>query len=95
MAKLMGDHLLGRAATQIQRMWRGILGVKRAMSKQLLDKAENIAKEKGHNAVYMEWELKNTPREVLQWYLDLNSGVAHTKQELDRVGNLLLDEINK
>jgi len=42
-AKLMGDHLLGRAATQIQRVWRGILGVKRAMSKQLLDKAAQEA----------------------------------------------------
>jgi len=47
--------------------------------------------------LHFNFHVANLPTraEVLQWYLDLNSGVAHTKQELDRVGNLLLDEINK
>jgi hypothetical protein len=34
-----------------------------------------------------------TKREVLQWYLEMNSGgVVHTKKELDKVRNLLEEE---
>jgi len=36
-----------------------------------------------------------TRKEVLQWYLDLNSGgVVHTEEELDHVRKLLLKEIS-
>lgn len=34
----------------------------------LLDEAEHIAKTNNHDAVFMAWELKNTPVEVLKWY---------------------------
>jgi hypothetical protein len=34
----------------------------------------------------------STRAEVLQWYLDLNSGVAHTNDEIKRVEQLLADE---
>jgi|WetSurMetagenome_2_1015567.scaffolds.fasta_scaffold01970_11 hypothetical protein len=31
-------------------------------------------------------------KDILQWYLDLNSGVAHTSEELDRVRKILQKE---
>lgn len=33
-----------------------------------------------------------TRKEVLEWYVFMNSGVAHTKEELDRVKNLIKEE---
>jgi uncharacterized protein with ParB-like and HNH nuclease domain len=29
---------------------------------------------------------------VLQWYLDLNSGIAHTQEELDKVRKMMIEE---
>ena len=37
--KLLGDRRFNNAATQIQRIWRGILGTQRSISKKLLDQA--------------------------------------------------------
>lgn len=34
----------------------------------LLDAAERIVKQAGHKSAVMEWELKNTPREILDYY---------------------------
>jgi len=36
-----------------------------------------------------------TRADVLQWYLDLNSGVAHTDKELSRIKGLLGEELYK
>jgi uncharacterized protein with ParB-like and HNH nuclease domain len=33
-----------------------------------------------------------TRKEVLEWYVFMNSGVAHTQEELDRVKNLIKEE---
>jgi len=41
---------------------------RRGMAKRLLDRAEGIAKQEGHEAVMLEWELKDTPIEILEWY---------------------------
>lgn len=38
-------------------------------AKQLLRRAEEIARAEGHKSVIMEWEEENTPYGVLQWYL--------------------------
>ena len=34
----------------------------------MLDRAERIAAENGHDAVCLEWLEKDTPREILDWY---------------------------
>ena len=45
--------------------------------------------------VYWHVNNLNTRREVLKWYLELNSGgVIHTSEELDRVHKLLQKEIS-
>lgn len=36
-----------------------------------------------------------TRKEVLEWYVFMNSGVAHTQEELDRVKNLIKEENEK
>lgn len=41
------------------------IGIGRA----LLSEVEKCAKLEGHKSVVMDWELKDTPREVLDWYL--------------------------
>lgn len=33
-----------------------------------------------------------TRKEVLEWYIFMNSGIAHTKEEIDRVKGLIEDE---
>ena len=46
-------------------------------------------------ALYFNINDLSNRREVLKWYLDLNSGVAHAPEELDRVRRLLVEEDNK
>ena len=45
--------------------------------------------------LYLTFQVGNLPTkaEVPQWYLDLNSGVAHTDQELTRVRQMLADKL--
>lgn len=37
-------------------------------AERMLDRAEQIAAENGHDAVYLEWLEKDTPCEILDWY---------------------------
>lgn len=41
----------------------------KGIGKMLLDKAELLARQAGHKAVVMEWDSKDTAREILDWYL--------------------------
>lgn len=59
---------------------------------RLLKRAEEIAKEAGRKAVHLEWDLRDTPREVLQ-HLYINTeyddiafgdGYAMLKKELNQ-----------
>jgi hypothetical protein len=38
------------------------------MASMILHNLEAIAKREGHKSVFLEWELKNSPRWVLEWY---------------------------
>lgn len=42
---------------------------RKGIATMLLDQAEHIARKEGHDAVFLEWEEKNTPYEILQWYM--------------------------
>lgn len=35
---------------------------------RLMDRAEQIAMENGHESVYLEWSIKESPTEIFQWY---------------------------
>lgn len=41
---------------------------RRGAATELLKYAEKIAKCKGHKSVVIDWESKETPREILEWY---------------------------
>lgn len=43
---------------------------RQGIGKQLLETAENIARDKGHKSVVLDWESEETPRELLDWYMD-------------------------
>lgn len=60
---------------------------KQGHAKRLLKRVEEIAKAEGHKDVVMEWDEKNTPYEVLQWYL--RSGY---RAILERRGYCLLEK---
>lgn len=57
-------------------------------AKTLLKRAEEIALISGHTSVYMEWELRETPREVLDWYFSWGYDV----REVYKVGEHVLLE---
>ena len=42
---------------------------RKGIGRILLEEAERYAQHEGHRSVVMDWELKDTPREVLEWYL--------------------------
>lgn len=55
---------------------------RKGIGKILLDEAEHLAQSAGHKSVVLDWELKNTPREILDWYL--RSGyivIGHYREE--------------
>lgn len=55
---------------------------RKCIGKTLLEDAERCAKIEGHKSVVLEWELKNTPIEIRDWYL--RSGyfmVGHYRDE--------------
>lgn len=58
-------------------------------AKTLLRRAEEIALNSGHASVYMEWELRETPREVLNWYLSCGYKV---REEYVAGENILLEK---
>lgn len=55
---------------------------RKGIGKILLEEAEYYARRAGHESVVLEWKLKDTPREILDWYL--RSGyviVGHYRDE--------------
>lgn len=46
----------------------GLWKRRKGHAERMLERAERIATENGHDAVYLEWLEKDTPREILQWY---------------------------
>lgn len=40
-------------------------------AKLLIEAAENIARQHGHESIALEWWLKDTPIDILKWYLRL------------------------
>jgi len=55
----------GRSAVTIQRVWRGILGVRRAVSKRALDKAAKLAFEVVDARVLIVGDVKELARRIL------------------------------
>ncbi len=56
---------------------------RKGIGKILLEEAEFYAKREWHKSVVMDWESKETPREILDWYL--RSGynvVGHYREEV-------------
>lgn len=42
---------------------------RKGYARALLERAEQIAKQYGHDSIHMDWKEADTPREVLQWYM--------------------------
>ncbi len=55
----------------------------------LLSQAEFVAKQAGHKAVFLEWEGKDSPKWVLEWYLR----IGYKEIEIDKQGCLLKKEL--
>lgn len=52
----------------IYALYVGIADRRSGIATRLMDKAEHIAKSKGHKSVILDWESKDTPLEILEWY---------------------------
>lgn len=59
------------------------------LGEALLDQAEFCAKHAGHKSVFLEWEEKDSPKWVLEWYLRL----GYKEVESDKQGCLLKKEL--
>lgn len=53
---------------------------RKGYAKLLLKEAERIALENGHKDVYMEWDVKETPRDILDFYV--RNGYALASDEI-------------
>ena len=49
---------------------------RKSIGKALLEEAERCAKLEGHKSVILEWEEKNTSREILNWYIRCNYNIV-------------------
>jgi GNAT superfamily N-acetyltransferase len=49
-------------------LWTDPVDRKQGMASMILHNLEAIAKREGHKSVFLEWELKNSERWVLEWY---------------------------
>lgn len=43
---------------------------RRGSATLLLNRAEEIARQAGHQAVFLTWDRKDTPLEILSWYMN-------------------------
>lgn len=55
----------------IYALWVDPLFRRQKYASKLLTRAEDLAKVSGHDSVFMEWELEDTPKEILDWYLSI------------------------
>lgn len=66
-------------------------------AKRLLEEAESYAAKEGHKEVYLQWEIKNTSREVLDFYK--RNGYVEIDADTERreimLRKELTDKINK
>ncbi len=69
-------------------LWVDPLERKEGTATKLLKMAEEIAKRKGHQSVFIEWELKNSERWVLDWYFRR----GYEEREFDTHGTYVLLE---
>jgi ribosomal protein S18 acetylase RimI-like enzyme len=49
-------------------LWTDPVDRNKGMASMVLHNLEAIAKRDGHKSVFLEWELKNSERWVLEWY---------------------------
>jgi ribosomal protein S18 acetylase RimI-like enzyme len=49
-------------------LWTDPVDRNKGMASMVLHNLEAIAKREGHKSVFLEWELKNSERWVLEWY---------------------------
>ena len=63
---------------------------RKGLAAALLDEAEAIAEAAGHKSVHLDWNLKDTPREVLEYYCRR----GYDEREFDGHGNYCLLEKN-
>lgn len=75
----------------IHNLWVQPYCRKEGKAKELLDKAETIAHNRGVSAVYLEWEVADTPRWMLDHYirrgyeeLEFGDGYALLKKSLNK-----------
>jgi GNAT superfamily N-acetyltransferase len=61
---------------------------KKGLATEYLNVLESIAKREGHKSVFLEWELKNSPRWVLEWY----ERMGYEVKEFDGRGSYCLME---
>lgn len=42
---------------------------RQGLASRLMDRAEQIARENGHEYVYLDWSIKESPNEIFEWYV--------------------------
>lgn len=65
----------------IYALWVDPLFRRQKYASKLLNRTEYLAKSSGHDSVFMEWELVDTPKEVLDWYLSIGYRLRKTNTE--------------
>jgi ribosomal protein S18 acetylase RimI-like enzyme len=69
-------------------LWTDPVDRNKGMASMVLHNLENIAKREGHKSVFLEWELKNSERWVLEWY----ERIGYEVKEFDGRGSYCLLE---
>jgi GNAT superfamily N-acetyltransferase len=69
-------------------LWTDPTDRKQGMASMILHNLEAIAKREGHQSVFIEWELKNSERWVLDWYFRR----GYEEREFDTHGTYVLLE---
>jgi ribosomal protein S18 acetylase RimI-like enzyme len=69
-------------------LWTDPVDRNKGMASMVLHNLEAIAKREGHKSVFLEWELKNSERWVLEWY----ERIGYEVKEFDGRGSYCLME---
>lgn len=77
----------------IYALWVDEPNRRKGVATHLMDKAEYIAKHKGHKSVILDWKSEDTPREILEWYKRRGYVVVgHYREEQYTLEKSLKDE---